>query len=121
MKTTIVTVASAVVLAGSGAALSHAFGYSGFESLVIGATLMFSSTIIGIKLLPTTVLHHRHTGEIIISILLLQDMLAILVLLLIRPASDMRWWDFARPLVSFPALYLVAWALEAPPTRPGRQ
>ena len=111
-ETTIVTVASAVVLAGTGAALSLAFGYSGFESMVIGAALMFSSTIIGIKLLPTTVLHHRHTGEIIISILLLQDMLAILVLLLIRPAADMRWWDFVRPLVSFPALYLVAWALE---------
>lgn len=111
-ETTIVTVVSAAVLAGVGAGLSYAFGYSAFESLVIGAALMFSSTIIGIKLLPTTVLHHRHTGEIIISILLLQDMLAILVLLLIRPASDMRWWDFVRPLISFPALYLVAWALE---------
>jgi len=111
-ETTIVTVVSAAVLAGVGAGLSYAFGHSAFESLVIGAALMFSSTIIGIKLLPTTVLHHRHTGEIIISILLLQDMLAILVLLLIRPASDMRWWDFVRPLISFPALYLVAWALE---------
>ena len=114
-ETTIVTVVSAAVLAVIGALLSHAFGYSWFESMVIGTALMFSSTIIGIKLLPTTVLHHRHTGEIIISILLLQDLLAIFVLLLIRPASGegaMSWWAFIRPLVSFPALYLVAWALE---------
>ena len=28
---------------------------------------MFSSTIIGLKLLPTTTLHHKHTGQIIIN------------------------------------------------------
>ena len=37
-------------------------------------------TIIGIKLLPTTILHHRHTGEVIISVLLLQDLIAIVVM-----------------------------------------
>jgi Kef-type K+ transport system membrane component KefB len=113
-ETTIVTVVSAAVLAGIGILLSHAFGYSWFESMVIGAALMFSSTIVGIKLLPTTVLHHRHIGEIIISILLLQDLLAIFVLLLIRPATDgpLSWLAFVRPLVSFPVLLLVAWVLE---------
>jgi Kef-type K+ transport system membrane component KefB len=54
------------------------------ESAIIGAAMMFSSTIIGIKLLPTTILHHQHTGEVMISILLLQDMIAILVLLVLR-------------------------------------
>ena len=114
-ETTIVTLVSAAVLAGIGMLLSHAFGYTWFESVVIGAALMFSSTIIGIKLLPTTVLHHRHTGEIIISILLLQDLLAIFVLLLIRPPAvdgSLPWMAFVRPLVSFPALLLMAWVLE---------
>lgn len=46
--------------------------------------MTFSSTIIGLKLLPTRALHHQHTGEIIISILLLQDLLAIAVLLLLE-------------------------------------
>ena len=46
--------------------------------------MTFSSTIIGLKLLPTRTLHHQHTGEIIISILLLQDLLAIAVLLLLE-------------------------------------
>ena len=46
--------------------------------------MIFSSTIIGIKLLPTTILHHQHTGEVMISVLLFQDLLAILVLLVIH-------------------------------------
>jgi Kef-type K+ transport system membrane component KefB len=45
---------------------------------------MFSSTIVGLKLLPTTVLHHRHTGEIMISILLLQDVIDIVLLLVLQ-------------------------------------
>ena len=45
--------------------------------------MMFSSTIIGIKLLPTTVLHHRHMGEMMIGLLLIQDVIAIFVLLIL--------------------------------------
>ena len=60
---------------------------SGFglrESLVVGAAVMFSSTIIGLKLLPATVLlHHQRMGEIV-SILLLQDPIAIVILLLLQ-------------------------------------
>jgi Kef-type K+ transport system membrane component KefB len=44
------------------------------NALLVGAAMTFSSTIIGLKLLPTRTLHHQHTGEIIISILLLQDL-----------------------------------------------
>jgi Kef-type K+ transport system membrane component KefB len=57
--------------------------YTLAESLIIGIALMFSSTIIGIKLLPTTVLHHRHTGELVVSLLLIQDLIAIIVLLIL--------------------------------------
>ena len=46
--------------------------------------MMFSSTIIGLKLLPTTALHHRHLGEVIISVLLLQDLLAIVLLVAVE-------------------------------------
>ena len=44
---------------------------------------MFSSTIVGLKLLPTSALHHQRMGEIIVSILLLQDIIAVVVLLLL--------------------------------------
>jgi Kef-type K+ transport system membrane component KefB len=59
------------------------FGFSQSEAVITGVALTFSSTIIGIKLLPTTVLHHRHIGEIVVSLLLIQDLLAILALILL--------------------------------------
>jgi len=59
------------------------FGYTPIEAAVTGIAVSFSSTILGIKLLPTTALHHRHVGEIVVSLLLIQDLLAILAILLI--------------------------------------
>ena len=73
------------LLMGYGVAL--AFGFDPFDALIVGVAVMFSSTIIGIKLLPTTVLHHRHTGELMVGLLLLQDLLAIVVLMLLLGAS----------------------------------
>ncbi|MDE0055813.1 MAG: cation:proton antiporter [Gammaproteobacteria bacterium] len=57
------------------------FGFGWIECLVAGIACVFSSTIVGIKMLPTTVLHHRHVGEIVISLLLIQDLIAIVALL----------------------------------------
>jgi Kef-type K+ transport system membrane component KefB len=79
----IVTGASSLLFLLVGSGLALAFGFTYTESLIIGAAMMFSSTIIGLKLLPTTVLHHQHTGEIIISVLLFQDLIAILILMLL--------------------------------------
>ena len=86
-KTTIVTGACSAVLLLAGSAYSLLFGYSVTEALIVGSALMFSSTIIGLKLIPTTVLHHQHTGEVIISILLLQDIIAIFLLLALEGAA----------------------------------
>jgi len=63
-----------------GAALALAFAFSLQDALLMGLAVSFSSTIIGIKLLPTTALHHRHIGELVVSLLLLQDCLAIMAL-----------------------------------------
>ncbi|MGB5397219.1 MAG: cation:proton antiporter [Gammaproteobacteria bacterium] len=57
------------------------FGFSLTDSLIVGAAMMFSSTIVGLKLIPTTTLHHAHTGEMMISVLLFQDILAIVLIL----------------------------------------
>ena len=72
-KTTLVTGISSLLFLAIGMGCALLFGFAFFESIIIGAAMMFSSTIIGLKLLPTTVLHHQHTGEIIVSILLMQD------------------------------------------------
>jgi Kef-type K+ transport system membrane component KefB len=60
-----------------------AFGFSLTDAIVAGIACMFSSTIVGLKLLPTTVLHHRHIGELVVSLLLIQDLLAILALIIL--------------------------------------
>jgi Kef-type K+ transport system membrane component KefB len=83
-KTVLVTLVSSLAFAGIGVLLALAFGFGLGESLVVGAAATFSSTIIGLKLLPTTVLHHQRTGEVVISILLLQDLLAILLLVVLK-------------------------------------
>ena len=84
----IVTGLSSLVFCGIGLVAGLLLGFSCIESLVVGGGLMFSSTIVGLKLLPTTVLHHRHTGEVMISILLLQDIIAIVLLLILQAGID---------------------------------
>ena len=90
------------------------FGLSNIESMVLGAAMMFSSTIIGLKLLPTTILHHQHTGEVMISVLLMQDIIAIVVLITINGAQDgsFSWHDLVLLAVALPSLILFAFAFE---------
>ncbi|MCC8986761.1 MAG: cation:proton antiporter [Candidatus Contendobacter sp.] len=83
-KATLITLGTSLTFAAIGGWIAWRFGYTLSESLLVGVAMTFSSTIIGLKLLPTRTLHHQHTGEIIISILLLQDLLAIAVLLLVE-------------------------------------
>ena len=113
-KTTIITGVSSLALLGLGYGYSLAFGYTHIEALIVGSALMFSSTIIGLKLIPTTVLHHQHTGEVIISILLLQDIIAIFLLLLLEgsASSDFGWYAMSKPLIAFPLLVLACYLLE---------
>jgi Kef-type K+ transport system membrane component KefB len=87
-KSTVVAVFSSAIFLALGSVVAYLFGYTTQDSLVIGAAMMFSSTIIGIKLLPTTVLHHRHIGELMIGLLLLQDLLAIIVLMVLLSAAS---------------------------------
>jgi Kef-type K+ transport system membrane component KefB len=94
-----------------GFAITGVFGYTQTECIIVGIAMMFSSTIIGIKLLPTTVLHHRHTGELVVSLLLIQDLIAIVVLLVITGGlfefSGMS--RLLRVIVALPALIVFAW------------
>ena len=82
-------------------------GRARVDCRVVGMASTLSSTIIGLKLLPTTVLHHRHTGEVIISILLLQDLLAIGALLLIDTlaAGSMPWLQAGLEFAGLPLLF----------------
>lgn len=114
-KTTVVTLASSLVFAAVGFGVSKLSGFGWMESLLVGGAVTFSSTIIGLKLLPTTILHHQRTGEVIISILLLQDLLAIMLLLMVQGSNtgdNLSAFNLVRPMLSLPLLGLIAWALD---------
>ena len=115
---------SSLAFALLGFAVGYGFGFSIIDSLFIGASTMFSSTIIGIKLLPTTVLHHKQTGELVVGLLLLQDLLAIILLTLLTTLGqqfsaglelslnvDLLISLAALPLIMLAALGFVRWVL----------
>ena len=112
-KTTVVALLSSLIFASVGFLVCYSFGYSVSESLIAGAAMMFSSTIIGIKLLPTTVLHHRITGELMVGLLLLQDLIAIFVLLILFSMSSGEFSSLAlmKTLLALPLM--VAFAILA--------
>jgi Kef-type K+ transport system membrane component KefB len=105
-EVTHVTLISSAVFAGIGYIIANLFGYTTVESIIIGTGMMFSSTIIGIKLLPTTALHHKHSGELMVGMLLMQDFLAIFALLLIISGdfSSQNFIPLGKTLLSLPAL-----------------
>jgi Kef-type K+ transport system membrane component KefB len=109
-KATLVTIVSCFIFALAGYVIANSFGFEHNESIIIGAAMMFSSTIIGIKLLPTTVLHHKHVGELMVGILLIQDLIAILVLiaLLSGEGGELNLSAFSSAIASLPILILVA-------------
>ncbi len=112
-ETTLVTVFCTLVFGGIAGSIALAFGFGSVDALIIGICASFSSTIIGLKLLPTTVLHHRHIGEVIISVLLLQDMIAIIAMLVIQGyggSGEALAFDILKGFIALPVLGLVAWA-----------
>ncbi len=113
-EATVVTFVSAGLFMVLGTGVALGFGFSTPEAIVIGAAMMFSSTIIGLKLLPTTALHHQHVGQVMISVLLLQDLLAILVLLALQASADGQGSVsvIALRLFALPALIGFAYGLE---------
>ncbi len=99
---------SSAVFFGVGFGVMAVFGFTLAEAAIAGTACMFSSTILGIKLLPTTVLHHRHTGEIVISLLLIQDLIAIVALLILAGLDTEGGSALATTLTVVVALPVVA-------------
>ena len=114
-KSTVVGLASSGIFFALAFSVARVFIDSGVEATIVGVAMMFSSTIIGIKLLPTTVLHHRHIGEMMIGLLLLQDLLAIIALVLLMASSGAQESEAARRilavLLALPALGAGAWVV----------
>jgi Kef-type K+ transport system membrane component KefB len=107
-KTFLVTIASSLIFVALGVATGLFFKFSLTESLVIGFGMIFSSTIIGIKLLPTTVLHQKHMGELMVGILLMQDFIAIFILVFLD-SGNLEQSRALQMLIAVPCLILFAY------------
>jgi Kef-type K+ transport system membrane component KefB len=109
-KAMLVGIISCLVFFMLGAGVALLFGSNLNEAIIIGIAMMFSSTIIGIKLLPTTVLHHRHTGELVVALLLIQDLLAIIILVVITGGflDTGNLVKIGRVIVTLPLIILFA-------------
>jgi len=110
-ETTLVTLFCTLTFGGVAGAIAWVYGLGPLDVIIIGVAASFSSTIVGLKLLPTTVLHHRHTGEVIISVLLLQDLIAIITMLFIHGYGEggLPVLEVVKVLLSLPLLGLIAW------------
>lgn len=76
-RVTIATLGASILLGVLTYLFIRLLGYSSMDGIVIATALSFSSTIIGLKLLPVSMLTNQAIGEFMISILLLQDLLAV--------------------------------------------
>jgi Kef-type K+ transport system membrane component KefB len=112
-KMSLITSVSSFIFFATSFVTCYAFGYTIEESMVIGIAAIFSSTIIGLKLLPTTILHHQHTGELVISILLLQDIIAIAAILIMQIVGDSgTTTNIWLIMIAFPILLTVAYLFQ---------
>lgn len=113
-KVTQVSIVSTVILGVISYVVGIYFGLTDTEAFVLAAAMVFSSTIIGLKLLPTTILHHQHTGEVMISVLLMQDIIAIFVLLILNTVSGggIDFIEMISVLVGMPILIALAFLVE---------
>lgn len=110
-----VALLSSFIFAVVGFVIAHYSGLNTAESVIVGAAMMFSSTIIGLKLLPTTVLHHQHVGEVMVGILLLQDIIAIIALLILKSVSEggnISSTMILKAMIAFPILTVGGYVAE---------
>jgi Kef-type K+ transport system membrane component KefB len=115
-KTTIVTLIVSSLLTAIICTITLFLGFSWSSSLMMGISLIFSSTIISLKLLPTTALHHQHIGNLVISILLLQDIIAIVVItalgaFMIESASA-QYLQIFKVSIALPVLIVIGFGLQ---------
>ena len=81
------------ILGGAGYLASQLLGFSVNESLVIATSLLFSSTIIVIKVLMDKRSQTRLYGQLAIGILLLDDIVATLALLFVSAQAGGSGWS----------------------------
>ena len=108
-KTSPLTIVTSLTFALSAAIFALLLSLDVSDMIIFAVAMMFSSTVISLKLIPTTALHHKRKGEIMTSVLLIQDILAILVILFITgDKTDSTLITFAILIGKFIIIWLLA-------------
>lgn len=89
--TLLITTVGCLIFLLSGYVAFRLIGFQNMAAWVAAGACMFSSTILVVKLLPTTTLHQRHMGSVCIAILIAQDFIAVLLLVLISGDAEGPW------------------------------
>ncbi len=112
-RSVLVTFGSSLIVGVACSLACYQYGVAVMPSIIIGISMVFSSTIICLKLLPTTALHHQRQGNIVISILLLQDILAIVMLtvmdLLSTSQGSVQLYPILKLLAALPILFAIGY------------
>ena len=92
-QTLLITLANSALSAAVAALFCLLWGFDLRTALFISLPLIFSSTILVLKLLPTTALHHKRMGAYCIAILIAQDLIAIVLLIFLnaKGAAPIQW------------------------------
>lgn len=112
-KSSWVTCLGSLLFMMMGYGMGSAMGFSHMDSVVIGLSMMFSSTIISLKLLPSGLIHNTTVGEFMISVLLIQDLIAMVTLLVLpNLGGGSGFSSLAFAIVALPMLIIIAFVIE---------
>jgi len=84
-----VTIITSLIFAIISGSVLLAIGLSPVEAAIGGCAMMFSSTILVVKLMPTTTLHQQRMGSFGIAVLIIQDLMAILLIAFIKGKANL--------------------------------
>jgi len=113
-KTAWIAIISSCIFFVVGFGFGYLCGFNLAENLIIGTTMTFSSTIVALKLLPSTIVQEQHSSELMIGILLIQDLIAVISLLLIHGTStgNLHLLQIIVILISIPLVLFCAHIVE---------
>ena len=97
-RAVVVALGAGTVFCVAGFGLGLAMGLPWKAALILGLAAVFSSTILVVKLLPTRKLHESPVGTVCVGVLILQDVLAIVLMIGLRSihgqsldTADLLW------------------------------
>jgi Kef-type K+ transport system membrane component KefB len=83
-KTLLVNLASSGFCFALVAGFAWQWGLPSKDIPLIGLALMFYSTLLAVKLLPTTALHQQHMGTLLMAVLVVEDVVAVFIIMFLQ-------------------------------------